>query len=189
VAEHDDQPLVSTQHLIVRRWQVDETERFVDIYRRDDVVRWLGGEPIRDARQAVEMIERNLERQRGGSRFGSWAVVERSTGVPAGSVILQPLPDGHGEVEIGWHLHPDRWGRGYATEAARAVLRRGLADGLAEIWAVTFLDNARSAAVCRRIGMRLLGITSRWYHEPHLMFWAGATPEQQPSLAPDASTD
>jgi RimJ/RimL family protein N-acetyltransferase len=50
------------------------------------------------------------------------AVVERASGVPAGTVILRPLPDGAGEIEIGWHVHPDRWGRGFATEAAAAVL-------------------------------------------------------------------
>ena len=35
--------------------------------------------------------------------------------------------------------------------------------------------------------MRLLGVTSRWYHEPHLMFWAGSTPDREPSLGPDES--
>ena len=133
------------------------------------------------------MIERNLAPGHAGSRLGSGAVVDRRSGVPAGSVILQELPDGDGEVEIGWQLHPDHWGRGFASEAAGAVLRRSLADGLPELWAVTYLDNHRSAAVCRRIGMRLLGVTSRWYHEPHLMFWAGSTPDREPSLGPDES--
>ena len=178
--------LVSTERLIVRRWRQHEVERFVDLYRRDEVVRWLGGPPVKDPDVALEMIERNLARQQGGSRLGSWAVQERSTGVVAGSVILGELPDGDGEIEIGWHLHPDRWGRGYATEAARAVLEQNLATGPPELWAVTFLDNERSAAVCHRIGMRLLGVTSRWYHEPHLMFWAGASPDQQPTFEPDA---
>jgi RimJ/RimL family protein N-acetyltransferase len=78
-----------------------------------------------------------------------------------GSVILKPLPDGEGKAEIGWQLHPDSWGKGFASGAAGAVLQRGFADGLPEVWAMMFLDNRRSAAVCRRIGMRLLGITSR----------------------------
>lgn len=65
------------------------------------------------------------------------------------------------------------------------MLERGFADGIAEVWAVTHLDNDRWAAVCRRIGMRLLGVTSRWYHEPHPMFWVGARPGQEPSLGPD----
>ncbi|MFE2105185.1 GNAT family N-acetyltransferase, partial [Kitasatospora sp. NPDC059463] len=72
-------------------------------------------------------------------------------------------PAPHGEVEVGWHLHPDSWGRGYATEAARAALAKGFADGLTEIHAVVRPGNERSAAVCRRLGMTPRGRTSRWY--------------------------
>jgi RimJ/RimL family protein N-acetyltransferase len=164
---------------------LDEADRFFDIYRRPEVARWIGAEPMRDRREAIEMIERNLTRLEADSRFGSWAVVDRSSGVPVGSVILRPLPDGEGEVEIGWQLHPDSWGSGFASEAAGAVLERGFADGLREAWAVTHLDNHRSAAVCGRIGMRLLGVTNRWYHEPSLMFWSGVRADQEPSLSPD----
>ncbi|HEY5427542.1 MAG TPA: hypothetical protein VIK04_00375 [Solirubrobacteraceae bacterium] len=52
-------------------------------------------------------------------------------------------------------------------------------------WAVTHPDNQRSIRVCRTIGMRLLGVTHRWYHEPSLMFRAGATADGAPSLGPD----
>jgi RimJ/RimL family protein N-acetyltransferase len=114
-------------------------------------------------------------------------VVERLSDVPAGTVLLKPLPDGDGdgEIEIGWRLHPDSWGKGLASEAAGALLKRGFADGLEETWAVAHLDNHRSVGVCRRIGMRLLGITHRWYHEPSLMFWVGAQPGREPSVGPD----
>jgi RimJ/RimL family protein N-acetyltransferase len=164
---------------------LDEADRFFDVYRRQEVVRWIGAEPMQNRREAIEMIERGRARLEADSRFGSWAVVDRACGVPVGSVILKPLPDGAGEVEIGWQLHPDSWGQGFASEAASAVLERGFADGLPEVWAVMYPDNDRSVAVCRRIGMRLLGTTHCWYHEPSLMFWAGARPGQRPSLEPD----
>ena len=75
-----------------------------------------------------------------------------------------------GEVEIGWHLHPDSWGHGYATEAARAVLAHGFAAGLPEILAVTHLGNEPSQAVCRRIGMRHQGTVEKWYDVPSELF-------------------
>jgi RimJ/RimL family protein N-acetyltransferase len=57
-------------------------------------------------------------------------------------------------VEIGWRLHPDSWGRGYATEAAEAALRFGFdVAGLSEIVAFTTTVNTRSQAVMERIGM------------------------------------
>jgi RimJ/RimL family protein N-acetyltransferase len=176
---------MTTDRLIIRPWRVEEADRFFDIHRRIEVARWLTGTPMMDRAEAVERIERNLAQLAADSRFGAWAVVERSSGVPAGTVLLKPLPDGEGEIEIGWHLHPDSWGRGFASEAAAAVLAHGFADGLEEVWAVTKLDNRRSVAVCQRIGLRLLGVTHRWYHQPSLMFWAGSHPGQQPSLRPD----
>ena len=73
----------------------------------------------------------------------------------------------------------------FATEAARALLARGFALGLAEIWAVTDPQNQQSVRVCEKLGMRLLGATHRWYHELSLMFWMGAHEDQQPTISPD----
>jgi RimJ/RimL family protein N-acetyltransferase len=178
--------VIRTERLIIRPWQVEEADRYVAISQRPEVVRWLPPRPSIGRQEAVARIEHNLAQLAADPRLGRWAVVDQSTGVPAGTVILQRLPDSDGEVEIGWHLHPDSWGQGFASEAAAAVLARGFANGLAEVWAVTDLENHRSAAVCRRIGMRLLGVTHRWYHGPSLMFWAGSPADQVPSLEPDA---
>jgi RimJ/RimL family protein N-acetyltransferase len=177
--------VINTNRLVIRPWRLDEADRFFDIYRRSEVTRWFGAAPMKTQEEAVEGIERSLALLSADARFGSWAVVERSSGVPAGTVILRPLEDGDGEIEIGWHLHPDRWARGFASEAAAAVLSQAFADGVDEVWALTHLDNRRSVAVCERIGMRLLGVTNRWYHEPSLMFWVGRQPDQAPSLGAD----
>lgn len=177
--------VANTDRLVIRPWRPEEDDRLFDIHRRMEVARWLSGKPMNDRREAEALIDRCAAQLSADPRFGTWAVVERSSATPAGSVLLKPLPDGEGEIEIGWHLHPDSWGRGIATEAARLMLERGLEDGLDEIWAVTHLDNHRSARVCTKLGMRLLGITHHWYHEPVLMFWIGGRAGQEPSLAPD----
>jgi RimJ/RimL family protein N-acetyltransferase len=181
----DPDVIAETDRVILRPWRLDEADRFFDTHRRMEVAQWIGGRPMADGSEAEPLIQGMLDRLAADLRFGAWAVVERATDVPAGTVLLKPLPDGEGEIEIGWHLHPDSWGRGLATEAARALLARGFALGLAEIWAVTDPDNQRSARVCKKLGMRLLGITHRWYHEPSLMFWIGARDDQQPTLDPD----
>lgn len=177
--------MIETARLIVRPWQPEEVERFVELYRRPEVVRWFPDSPMIEREEALERIKQNLVCLAENPRFGRWAIVDRSKGVPVGTIILAPLPNGHGEVEIGWHLHPDSWGQGLASEAARAVLEHAFAGGLSEVWAVTDPENERSVAVCERIGMQLLGLTYRWYHEPSLMFWAGANPGQTPTLSAD----
>ena len=177
--------IAKTDRTVLRPWHPDEADRFFDMHRRMEVARWIGGRPMADLSEAQSLIQRTLDRLAADPRFGAWAVVERATGVPAGTVLLKPLPDGDGEIEIGWHFHPDSWGRGLATEAAHPLLARGFALGLEEVWAVTDPKNQRSARVCEKLGMRLLGTTHRWYHELSLMFWIGARGDHPPTIAPD----
>jgi RimJ/RimL family protein N-acetyltransferase len=153
-----------TERLVVRDWDNSDVDRVYDIYRRWEVSRWLGAQPraMPDLDAAAQTIERWKQRSTGPT-YGIWAVEERANGVVAGTVLLSPLPGDGGEVEVGWHLHPDAWGRGLATESARGAIDRGRAAGLDEIYAVVRPDNAPSLAVCRRLGMRPLSRTDRWY--------------------------
>jgi RimJ/RimL family protein N-acetyltransferase len=180
-----EEVFAETERVILRPWRLDESDRFFDMHRRDEVARWLSGRPMVDRSAAVDLIKGERDRLDEDPRFGCWAIVERRVDRPAGSVLLKALPDGDGEIEIGWHLHPDSWGRGLATEAGGAVRDYGFGLGLNEIWAVTHLDNHASIRVCEKLGLRLLGRTNRWYHEPSLMFWIGASDGQEPSLGPD----
>lgn len=142
----------------------------LDIYSRWEVARWLGASPrametIDEAHAAIaRCTEFNAANQ---DRFGSWAVQVRDTGVTAGTVLFKLLPNSDGspasDVEVGWHFHPDSQGHGYATESARAVVERGFASGVPEVFAVVYPDNAASIAVCRRLGMTPIGRTNRWY--------------------------
>jgi RimJ/RimL family protein N-acetyltransferase len=175
-AEHD----LSTARVILRYWRPEEVDRFLDLYSRWEVARWLGATPtpLRERSEAVARIERwaglNEEAARTGTREGRWAVERRSDGVVAGTVILVRLPDGEGELEVGWHLHPDSWRQGYATESARCVLDGAFAGGVDEVFAVVRPDNAASLAVCRRLGMTSLGRTTRYYDSELELFRLGA---------------
>ena len=150
-----------TCRLRLRPWttSADDLARLADIYGRDEVTRWLGGAPTVSP---VELVARWARLHEQDDCFGCWAV-ELADGTVAGTVLFKPLPDGVGEVEVGWHLHPDSWGHGYATEAARAVIERGFAAGLPEVYAVVRPGNEASKAVCRRLGMVPLGRLRRWY--------------------------
>jgi len=157
-----------TDRLDVREWTDSPADlaRIHDIYSRWDVARWLGAtpQPMEDPAEAEVAVRRwhGLHEETGG-RYGAWAVEVRDTGAVAGTVLFKELPNGDGEVEVGWHLHPDSWGHGYATEAARGAIERGFAAGLTEVWAVVKPGNQASMAVCHRLGMVSLGPTTRWY--------------------------
>ena len=76
------------------------------------------------------------------------------------------------DVEVGWHLHPDHWGHGYATEAAQRLMEHARDDlGLSTINALAYPGNDRSLAVMRRLGMVPRGETDRWYGV-QLLWWS-----------------
>jgi len=151
--------IFATERLVVRAWTAGERDlaRIFDIYSRPEVTRWLGNPaPLETLEQAA------AAQQRWGSDEyrGVWAI--EAGGQVVGSVLVKNLPSSD-ETEVGWHLHPDSWGHGYATEAARGAIEYAFANGLDEIFAVVRPDNDRSLAVCRRLGMTPLGRTTRWY--------------------------
>jgi RimJ/RimL family protein N-acetyltransferase len=153
--------LLRTERLRLRPWTTSPADlaRLTDIYGRDEVTRWLGGAPTV---LPEELVARWAAVTARDDRFGCWAI-ELQDGTVAGTVLLKPLPNGVGEVEVGWHLHPDSWGHGYATEAARAVIERAFDAGLPEVYAVVRPGNEASLAVCRRLAMTPLGRFRRWY--------------------------
>jgi RimJ/RimL family protein N-acetyltransferase len=157
----------ATERLDIRAWTHGEVDVAFDIYRRWDIAKWLGAEP--KAAESVEAVRGTIDRwaARQVGAFGIWAIVPRATGVPVGTVLLVPLQDADArpadEVEVGWALHPDQWGRGYATEAAHGALERAWAAGLPEVYAVVRPGNDASVAVTARLGMTAIGRTKRWY--------------------------
>jgi RimJ/RimL family protein N-acetyltransferase len=153
--------LLRTGRLRLRPWTTSPADiaRLTDIYSRDEVTRWLGGAPTVTAE---ELVARWAAVHDLDMRFGCRAI-ELPDGAVAGTVLFKPLPNGVGEVEVGWHLHPDSWGHGYATEAACAVIAQGFEAGLPEVYAVVRPGNEASLAVCRRLGMTPLGRFRRWY--------------------------
>jgi RimJ/RimL family protein N-acetyltransferase len=164
--------IAETERTRIRPWRPDEADRLFDLLRRWEVVRWLGVEPevMSDRSEAVERIAAWSAYPEAHPGFGRWAVELVETGVPAGTVLLGPMPNGAGEVEIGWHFHPDSWGRGLASEAAAAVLAKAFADGIDMVYAITHPGNVSSHKVCERIGMTNLGETTKWYGAPASLF-------------------
>jgi RimJ/RimL family protein N-acetyltransferase len=163
--------IFETERLVIRPWTEAEADlaRVFDIYSRWEVARWLGAQPraMADRAEALTTVRRWDGFSQPDPRLGVWAIEVRDTGRVAGTVLVKFLPNSDGspatDVEIGWHLHPDSWGHGYATEAGRGAADHAFANGVPEVFAVVYPDNAASLAVCRRLGMRPIGLTRRWY--------------------------
>jgi RimJ/RimL family protein N-acetyltransferase len=162
VAPAGSGPVVVTARLVLRPFEDVDRGPFFALNTHPLVVESLGSSPTRA--ESEDMIDRfSAEMAREG--WGLWAVGEAADGGGPGgggaSFVgmvglhrVRPEVPCAPAVEIGWRLHPDFWGHGYAREAAAAALRFGFEEaGLTEIVAFTTTVNTRSQAVMARIGM------------------------------------
>lgn len=156
-------PVLATDRLVARPWTLDEADLAAayDIYSRPEVADWIGA-PMEPAEIRVR-IER-WSQPTDDPTFGVWAVEEvGQPDRPIGSVLLRPLPPGEQDVEVGWHLHPRVWGRGYATEIGAAAVRRAFETGIDEVFAIVRPGNQKSSGVARRLGMEYVGRTDKYW--------------------------
>ncbi len=88
--------------------------------------------------------------------LGWWLIFSRDgKNTLIGVLLLQPLDDTN-DIEIGYHLRRDQWGKGYATEAAGRLLEHGFTSlGLREICAIALPYNHRSISVIEKLGLTL----------------------------------
>jgi RimJ/RimL family protein N-acetyltransferase len=145
---------VVTARLVLRPFAEVDRQPFFELNTHPLVVESLGSSPTRAESDAmVSRYGEELARE----GWGLWAVE-----VPGGSPFVGmvglhrvgPALPCAPAVEVGWRLHPDHWGHGYATEAAASSLAFGFDEaGLDEIVAFTTTVNTRSQAVMERIGM------------------------------------
>lgn len=145
-----------TPRLLLREWKDADAEPFAAISSDPAVMEFLL--PFRDRAASDAWIER-MRRHSDEHGFAYW-VVERpeETGfigtVGLSEVRIAGFPFAPA-IEIGWRLARDCWGRGYATEVARAVIDDGFGRlDLDEIVAFTVPANRRSWRMMERLGMR-----------------------------------
>lgn len=146
---------ISTDRLLLRPFTHDDAPAFAEMQARPDVARYLMHEPG-DEQVSRQALERNMDvrLEANGDRL-ALAGIEKTSGGFVGEFVLMLRSREHGGGEIGYVLHPDRHGKGYATEGAREMLRLGFDTlGLHRIVGKLDARNAASAAVLRKLGMR-----------------------------------
>lgn len=146
---------IETQRLRLRPWRDADREPFAAMNADPAVMEFF---PAPQGRAASDASIDGWQAQFAARGWSNWAVEVRETGRFAGfvglSVPRRTLPFSPC-VEVGWRLAREHWGKGYATEGARAALGVGFERlQLAEIVSFTALGNRRSRAVMERIGMR-----------------------------------
>ena len=140
---------VVTERLLLRGFEPADAPAMLAVYGDPEVMRFVGEGNAVDLAGAEAMLSGYADHQRRHG-FSFWAVVERASGALIGDAGLYRVDD---EVEVGYTLARARWGRGYATEAARACLDVAFGTlGLDSVTAVADAANPASAHVLEKLG-------------------------------------
>ncbi len=169
VSAMPDLPEFRTERLFLRPLVRDDIDALVGMYGDPEVMRHIRDGRVADVASRRASLEESMSKQHPPG-LGVWGTVTRDRRDDLlGWVCLVPLPD-NDLIEIGWRFRRDAWGRGYATEAARELLRYGFETlGLDEIVAVLKPDNERSKRVVEKLGMTADGMR-RAYNEDLAFF-------------------
>ena len=147
---------LETERLLLRPFTPDDFGALYAYRSRSDVARYLYWEPETEdqVRVALETKVRRVTIDAQGD-FLALAVVLKATGEMIGDLVLQLISQEHREGEIGYTIHPDHHGRGYATEASRVILALAFEDlELHRVVGRAEARNAASARVLEKLGMR-----------------------------------
>jgi RimJ/RimL family protein N-acetyltransferase len=155
--------VIETERLRLRPLTMDDVDLMVELNRDPDVMRYITGGSAPSRADVEDLVAKVL-----GTR---WIAFTRADDAFVGWFGLRVYDDEPGARELGYRLRRDQWGKGYATEGARALLRVGFADPTVErIWAGTMVVNKGSQRVMQKIGLRYL----RTFHAEYDEYVAGA---------------
>ena len=167
---------LTTERLIIRPWipQEDASQAW-QIYGDAEVMKFIRP-PVESIKAVKQLLQEKIELyQQRNNGTGFWAVVEKESLEIVGTILLVQLPDNQNiptnDYEVGWLFRHSSWGKGYAAEAAKAIINYGWQVlKLPEIFAVIKPDNQRSINLAQRLGMKPMGLTNNYYDVELLLF-------------------
>lgn len=149
---HRDEIMLETERLLVRRFTETDLATLIELRSDDEVIRYLGGRRL----QNPEMIATRLRFYIGCYEtygFGLGGMILKESGEMIGWSGLQPLEDTD-EIEVGYGMTKDYWGRGLGFECALAWLEFGFrVKNLDRIVAVADPANVGSWRIMEKCGM------------------------------------
>ncbi len=156
--------ITQTERLTLRVPRIEDVDVLAPYWGDAETMKYIGHTGEGWSRETVqERIEAAIERQR-VSGYCFWVVELRGTGEVIGQGGIVPVANQGPEIELGYRLGKMHWGKGYATEIARASAKHALENlGIDRLIAVTYPENVASRHVLTKVGFEDLGITDRYY--------------------------
>jgi RimJ/RimL family protein N-acetyltransferase len=162
---------LETDRLVLRRFTASDVDNLVELDSDPDVMHFVnGGRPTPREEIQNDYLPAFLRYYERFTGYGFWAAIEKATGDFLGWFHFRPPRDGKpDEPELGYRLRKSAWGKGYATEGSRALIRKGFAEfGVQRVFAEAMAVNTASRRVMEKSGLRFV----RTFHQP----WPDHTP-------------
>lgn len=152
--------VLETDRLAFRPFVLEDLPLLIEQRSDPEMNRYLGGPDLQNAAFLSKRINYYISSFE-SCGFGSCLMFWKKTGEPIGSAGLQPL-EGTDDIEVGYNMINEFWGRGIGTEAAKAWMDYGFKKGLERIVAVAHLDNLASIRIMKKLGMTYEKTEMHW---------------------------
>lgn len=150
-------PILETERLLLREITEGDAAIIFSILSKDEVTRYYGQETLESIEQANAMID-NHQKKFIENRGFRWGIVKKDTKHLIGTIGLDSYIPKQRRANMGYEIHPDQWGKGFATEAASKVISYGFdVLNLMRIGAVVFPENSSSNKLLNRLGFQKEG--------------------------------
>lgn len=157
--------VLETERLVLRQFTMCDVERLAELDADPDVMRFITG-GLATSREDItrDVLPRFMAWYGRPGGYGCWAAEQKSAGDFLGWFRFHPRRNGPpGEIALGFRLRRVAWGKGYATEGSRALLRKGFTELDAQrVVAETMAVNLASRRVLEKAGLSLVRI----FHQP-----------------------
>jgi RimJ/RimL family protein N-acetyltransferase len=152
---------LATDRLVLRPFSADDADLLIELDSDPAVMRYLSGGEATAPEVVRERVLPGLLAAYGrwDGRFGVFAAYEKDGDAFIGWFCLRPEPGGPlDEVELGYRLRQEAWGKGYATEGSRALLDKAFSElEVRVVWGATMTVNRASQKVMEKVGMSVVG--------------------------------
>jgi [ribosomal protein S5]-alanine N-acetyltransferase len=147
--------LIETERLKLRKIEDDDWALYQILYSNEDILAHVGPSVSEDVLKKYFSVNKDDTKQ---NKQYTLIIEEKQSGVSVGSIGMYKIQHTFQRCEIGFMLLPDSWGKGYATEAAKAVVKYAFNElGLNRISAVSAITNIASHKVLEKVGFEREG--------------------------------
>lgn len=160
--------VLETERLVLRRLSSANSEFILELLNQPSFLRYIGDKAVRNTVDAINYIQTGPVASYEQFGFGLYLVELKDTAEPIGMCGLLKR-DSLLDVDVGFAFLPAYWSRGYAFEAAAAVMNYGREVlGLRRIVAITSLDNEASMRLLEKLGLKSEGLIKLAEDQPEV---------------------